>query len=166
MLGENMETFDSNKEHVRNPDVGFGAEGLMPFDEIAAARLAIPQQDIPVCAVVNGLKVQIGVAHIDPDTKIVTTKLNEDHPYTKIWLENHHRTLESQHHLAGIVQVSELTLIVEVGTRGDNVEVENSQPVCRECAEGRHDNCDKTAWNFDKDESDSCYCTNKRHIVI
>lgn len=144
------------------------ADGLMPFDEITEAKLAIPQQDIPVYAKVNGEKVQIGTAYVNPDTKIVTTKLDKDNEHTKIWLGNHHHTFESRYHLTGIVQVSELTLITEVDTRAvSNVSVkEKGLPVCRECAEGKHDNCDKTAWNFDKDESDSCYCTNKRHIVI
>lgn len=139
-------------------------KGLMPFDDIAAAKLAIPQQDIPVHATVNGKKVKIGTAHVDPETKIVTTKIDKDNVHAQIFLDNVWHTTEGKYSLAGIVQVSELTMIASVDASSidpDTIKRSDKHqilPVCPECRNGKHVNCDGTAWDESKDAMGPCHC--------
>lgn len=89
---------------------------LLPFEKLHENALAIPQKDVPVMATLNGKKVQIGTGHIDPQTLIFTTKIDETLPYARIWFERVHGTNEGKHMLAGIMQVSEVTMIADVDT--------------------------------------------------
>jgi hypothetical protein len=50
------------------------------------AQMAIPDRPIAVMAEINGKRVQIGTGHINPETLIFTTKLDDDSPYTEILL--------------------------------------------------------------------------------
>lgn len=36
-------------------------------------------------------------------------------------------------------------------------------PICPECAAGKHPNCDGTAWDFDADELTTCACAGRNH---
>jgi hypothetical protein len=42
------------------------------------------------------------------------------------------------------------------------VEEEPAPAVCRECAEGKHQNCDTTAWSDEADAPTACSCTHPR----
>jgi hypothetical protein len=42
------------------------------------------------------------------------------------------------------------------------VEDEPAPAVCRECAEGKHQNCDTTAWSDEADAPTACSCTHPR----
>lgn len=36
---------------------------------------------------------------------------------------------------------------------------------CRECTEGKHGNCDGTAWDNDADAAVACLCDDQQHVI-
>lgn len=90
-------------------------DGLHPFDKIEKNALMIPTKDIPVTAVINGKKMEVGKAHIDPETHILTTRLDPDSPAARIWLDSTQDLNGSAFSRVGLVSISEVTFQHEVG---------------------------------------------------
>lgn len=90
--------------------------GLEPFEVLGEnARLMIPSGDLPVMAMINGKKMEVGRAHIDPETNILTTKLDSDLPASKIWLDSIKGSGAYSAGNAGLVAISEVTFQEEAG---------------------------------------------------
>jgi hypothetical protein len=103
MSGENMS------------ELKFNLNDAVPLDTIVAKdAMLMPTTGIPVHAMINGRKMRIGTAHVDPETMIVTTVLDDDNEATKIWFDNVSMQSGPDAWRAGLVSISELTLQTEV----------------------------------------------------
>lgn len=101
-------------------EMQFHLPDALPFNTVIAKDAMIPTKDIPVHAVVNGRKMRVGTAHVNPETLIVTTKLDDDNEAAKIWL-GHIQDLPRDDLLkAGLVSISELTFQTEVQEANDD----------------------------------------------
>lgn len=49
---------------------------------------------------------------------------------------------------------------------GDPEYIEDDISICPECVQGKHQNCDRTAWNNTKDEETKCPCTDESHNMF
>lgn len=38
--------------------------------------------------------------------------------------------------------------------------------ICPECLQGKHDNCDSSAWNMEADDLDVCACWKEGHVSV
>lgn len=104
-------TFNIDKESTT---ASFDLRDAVPFNTVIAKDAMIPTKDIPVHAQVNGRKMRVGTAHVNPETMIVTTKLDDDNEAAKIWLNSVRQMTGPGMLRCGLVSISELTFRTEV----------------------------------------------------
>ncbi len=144
------------------------SDQFIEFSEVAAAKLMMPTTDLPVKAKVNGRMFEVGRAKINPETMVLTTRLHEDSEPAQIWLKSIKSGSGYNIGDAGFVQISEVTFVQEAPRNAETSDafeerLDKEQPICRECRDNKHVNCDGEAWDFDKDEPTKCTCVNKEH---
>lgn len=92
--------------------VGFDIrDGLPPGYILGDSAVFLPAEDVPVYAHINGKKMLVGKGHLDPETFIFTTVLDdvEDNPAAGIWLDSIKASF-GELSTDGFARVSEVTL--------------------------------------------------------